>query len=138
MKLYLAGPMRGYDRQNFPAFWRAEKALTDNGYDIESPAFPEDLNRLGDPNYPLEYYLRRDIMTITRCEGVVLLPHWEGSMGVAFELQVAQGLGLKIFEIRWTGPETDDVDLKEVTDDLGDRPWEDERVRLVSQFGREA
>ena len=32
MKIYLAGPMRGYDRNNFPAFDRAAAFLRGCGY----------------------------------------------------------------------------------------------------------
>lgn len=38
MKLYLAGPMRGHDNFNFPAFWDAARVLRERGHEIVSPA----------------------------------------------------------------------------------------------------
>lgn len=38
MKLYIAGPMRGYDNYNFPAFWHAATKLRYAGHEVMSPA----------------------------------------------------------------------------------------------------
>lgn len=41
-RAYIAGPMRGYDRFNFPAFDAAKDRLIEMGWDVVSPA---DLDR---------------------------------------------------------------------------------------------
>jgi hypothetical protein len=101
-KLYIAGPMRGYDQFNFPAFDRAARLLRDRFHTVINPAeldrelgFDETLNELG--NFNLKAAMVRDVQAIIDSDGIVLLPGWEDSEGAKFERQVAEQLGRRIF-----------------------------------------
>lgn len=102
MRAYIAGPMRGYPKWNFPAFDDATRMLRSQGWEIINPAeldrdigFDEDSDRL--PDGFIENAMRRDIEALLRVDAIVLLPGWEGSSGTAIELTVAKALGLRVF-----------------------------------------
>lgn len=105
MKVYIAGPMRGYDHFNFPAFDAVAADLRYMGAEVRSPAehdretgFDETLNSLD--GFDLKAALRWDIDTINNwADTVVLLPGWEKSSGVAIELTVARAVGCLVFEV---------------------------------------
>jgi hypothetical protein len=44
-----------------------------------------------------ECYLKYDIKAMLTCEGIYLIPGWEGSPGARLELFVAAQTGLKIY-----------------------------------------
>jgi hypothetical protein len=105
MKWYLAGPMSGYDQQNFPLFDRVAKTLREQGYDIVSPAeldSPEEraialanarsASTWGD-------FLSRDVKIIAdQVQGIIFLPDWSMSRGARLEATV--GLLQPEFEFR--------------------------------------
>lgn len=116
MKIYLAGPMRGYRDFNFPAFNAAAKRLRAQGHEVFNPAerdekeFGEIKNKSGD-----EQTLARDVgMTVDQlrrhvfeqdmtwicrhAEVVALLPDWEDSKGARAERALAIALGLDVWE----------------------------------------
>lgn len=115
MKLYLAGPMRGYAEFNFPAFHAAAKRLRDLGHEVFNPA-EKDIERHGGTDiskgnaagdealatkthgFDLRVALHDDLTFICRhAEGVALLPGWEKSKGANAEKATAEALGLKVF-----------------------------------------
>lgn len=103
-KVYLAGPMRGYDLWNFPAFDRYAADLRSWGLEVISPA---ELDRaIGFSEYdtvlPEDFMagaMRRDIEALLKVDAVALMPGWEKSSGVAIELTVARALGLSAYLI---------------------------------------
>lgn len=102
MKLYIAGPMRGIESFNFPAFDRARDWLVENGY---TPVSPADLDRSVGidekteqlPAGFLQFSLLRDASALSSCDGLVLLEGWENSTGCRFEVAAAMFLGLDVF-----------------------------------------
>lgn len=117
-KVYLAGPMTGYNKFNFPAFdfWR--QFLVNAGHEVFSPA--ENDRRLlgkdifwtpgdGDhdgawkywtiPNAPdLRKMLGDDLQWIAQnATAIAMMPGWEKSSGANAEWALAKALGLKIF-----------------------------------------
>lgn len=90
MKLYLAGPMRGYENLNFPAFHAAAEKLREQGHSVFCPAendIGEDLRRA----------FAMDTQWICLCaDGIALLPGWEESKGATAEHALATALGLKV------------------------------------------
>lgn len=108
-KIYIAGPMRGYEGYNFPAFDSAAEKLYNEGWEPINPADidrdkgfdPEDLPADWDWNQlPETLDLReiavRDIEALSECEAIYLLPGWEFSKGSLAEVHFAKWLDLEI------------------------------------------
>lgn len=106
MKVYIAGPMRGYPQFNFPAFDACRDYLLSIGWEPISPADMDRTEKGFDPTTPdfdpdAEYdfdvadALRRDFEAISHCEGIVFLPGWEGSKGANAERMLGQALDLQ-------------------------------------------
>lgn len=124
MRLYLAGPMRGYPKFNFEAFQAEAARLREVGFEIVSPAEMDvqdgmdftseetaeaSVRRRLDGSPDEDYYLERDFTAIKTCEGIVLMPGWEKSAGVKREIYYAISLGLLVYtEDHWLAnrPET--------------------------------
>ena len=94
---YLAGPMSsiGPPDYNYPAFmemaWRLRKA----GLAVINPA---ELHP-ADPSVPWDFYLRRDIPELVKCQRVILLEGWHISKGAMLEFHIATELGMEI--VQW-------------------------------------
>lgn len=98
---YIAGPMRGYEQWNFPAFDAARDARLEKGIQVISPA---DLDRArgiteettdfspGD----FEVAMRIDTYAVLSCTGIFMLKGWSESTGAKYELMLAQQLGLVV------------------------------------------
>lgn len=102
MKLYLAGPMRGYPAFNFPAFHTAAAALRAAGYTVWSPAErdeQEGFNPNTDVAQPLKYYMKYDLPAVLDADAVAVLPGWEKSTGACLETHVARAVGMPVFTV---------------------------------------
>jgi hypothetical protein len=110
--LYIAGPMRGHEEFNFPAFMSAERrtaagltGVPKDKYAIYNPAridieldnldttgmegTLEELEEAGFPNGP-RHYLRRDCLILCdKCNAIYLLKGWEKSKGARVEAALA-------------------------------------------------
>ena len=111
-RIYIAGPMSGYEFFNFPAFDEAKRVLEAGGaWDIVSPA---DIDReYGfDPSFmPVDSdwhevppaagtrsdIIRRDIDALLECDAVYMLPGWRKSTGARAEFTLAVWKGLQLF-----------------------------------------
>lgn len=94
-KFYLAGPMRGYQHFNFPAFLMAARVLEARGFEIVSPA-EKDLEAGFDPSRPIEGQkfdvgaaFRWDFEAVVKSRGIILMPGWDRSTGAKAERLVA-------------------------------------------------
>ncbi len=105
---YLAGPMRGYEEYNFPAFRKAAKHLRKKGWRIWSPAERDE----DDPSIDhtenvagwsgtrgLDYFMQFDLAAVCRNDCVICLPGWEASQGARLETMVATEVGHPVFEL---------------------------------------
>jgi nucleoside 2-deoxyribosyltransferase len=93
LKVYIAGPMTGYEEFNFPAFYAAAQAWTDAGWEAVNPAEATD----GDTTLDYRWYLRQDIKLLVDCDAIAMLEGYEASKGAMLELNIAQALGLRVF-----------------------------------------
>ncbi len=93
MKIYLAGPMTGYEQLNYPAFAGAAEHLRAIGHEVVSPA---ELNPI-----ETEYAdaMRNDIRALLDCEAIATLPGYEKSKGATLEFHIATVLGFLHFPI---------------------------------------
>lgn len=113
MKLYLAGPMRGYPEFNFPAFHAAAARLRAEGHTVFSPAESDNErhgkdiskgNATGDEaiaakehGFNLREALAIDLEYICKeADGIAMLPGWEKSKGANAEYATALALGLQV------------------------------------------
>jgi hypothetical protein len=91
MKLYLAGPMTGYENLNFPAFHAESARLRALGHEVVNPA---EIN--SDPTAEWATCMRADIAELVTCEGIALLPGWAASRGATLEHHIASTLGMTV------------------------------------------
>lgn len=105
--IYLAGPMTGIDRFNFPAFDDAARRLRRDGYAVISPAemdredgFDESGLTGHETLSVAEYqrFARNDLGALLQVDMVVLLPGWRQSTGATNESNIAAWLGLPCYE----------------------------------------
>lgn len=107
MKFYIAGPMTGVVKHNFPAFDHAKSALISQGLEAVSPA---DVNRehgydtdneafvngqIDQAEYQAVFKL--DIAEILQCDAMLMLPGWCASKGAKIEAQLAWMIGMPLF-----------------------------------------
>lgn len=90
---YLAGPMSGIEDHNYPAFERACSDLRERGFSVVSPheTIPN-----ADGKIPWEVCLRDDVQTLSKCQGIILLPGWSASRGARLEISIAINLGMPV------------------------------------------
>lgn len=106
MKVYVAGPMRGYPEFNFPAFHDATAKLRAAGYEVCSPAEHDhnngfdpqgmkgDVAELGPSGFNLQEALIWDLTyVIKEADAVVVLDGWEKSEGAQAEAHAAKAVG---------------------------------------------
>jgi hypothetical protein len=93
--------MTGRPLFGFPAFFEAEKALTDIGWTVINPARIDTeagFDPETSPPESHEAYMRRDLPLLVVCDAIALLPEWWTSKGAKNELIVAQMCGLAVID----------------------------------------
>lgn len=110
-KIYVSGPISGYDNGNLKAFCSAEQRLIGLGYE---PVIPHDIAPYAHPGTcPIGYarphsgdypehdstacFIRGDLRALLECDGIYLLREWEHSIGARAEFEVAAISGLAIY-----------------------------------------
>lgn len=112
MKIYVAGPMRGYPEFNFPAFHAAADLLRKQGHEVFSPAEKDEsihgtdfskqfktgsLEDATSSGFNLRRALGDDTAWIcAEGEGIYLLKGWDKSKGAIAEKALSEALGLEI------------------------------------------
>lgn len=99
MRIYLAGPMRGIEKDNHPAFDMATDMLRLLGHVVSNPAEHDRAN--GTPTgemdgRKLKAQILWDLGCIADADAVVLLPGWINSTGVRLELEMARFIGCEV------------------------------------------
>ena len=93
MRLYVAGPMRGYVDKNIPAFNAAERELRAAGYEVVNPARHDDT-----VGQTYEWYLRKALQDVVQdgIDGIAVLECWQRSAGAQLEVNIAHALKLRV------------------------------------------
>ena len=101
-RIYVAGPMRGYAKWNFPAFDKARDTLLSEGYQVISPAdldrargITEDVTEFSSDDFATA--IRIDTEAILCCTGVYMLIGWEASTGARYEKTLCQTMKKDIY-----------------------------------------
>lgn len=91
MKIYIAGPMTGYNDLNKPAFIEASISLMDLGYVALNPAtLPEGLAE--------NEYMDICLAMVRAADAIYLLEGYENSKGALAELAYAEKLGMEVIK----------------------------------------
>jgi hypothetical protein len=125
---YLAGPMRGIEEFNVPAFDAAASALRAKNWEVFSPAERDlgdaeaqaahrEARESGDWSsaLPLAYYMAHDLKAVCRHDALILLDGWEQSQGARLEAVVAVEIGHPVFLYNEGGRLTS-IDVEYVAD----------------------
>jgi hypothetical protein len=102
MKVYIAGPMTGYEEFNFPQFFQAERELVALGHTPLNPAWNNGLNleeAVENANYDgrsWQDYMRKDLNFLSQADAVVVLEGWKKSKGAKLEVHIARQLDIPV------------------------------------------
>lgn len=94
MKLYISGPMTGYEDHNRPAFNEAEDLLVHAGFEVLNPSTVS----LGE-GATWQAYMREALRMMSIADGVCMLPRWQRSKGARVEYKTATGIGLPVHSL---------------------------------------
>ena len=122
-KGYIAGPMRGHHKFNFPSFDAAAAEWRAKGWEIISPAEMDRGAGLDETTYSLpsdpdgqrkalSEFIQRDVLAICDCDAVILLAGWEKSKGATLEVCLGRYLGLSVLDAA-TGNPIEGVSVQE-------------------------
>ena len=111
MKIYVSGPMRGYEEYNFPAFYAAEEVLRTQGHEVVNPARVEEEQygfdrhvSLEKQDFDMQTTILCDVEAVLDCDAIYLLKGWWHSKGAFAEYAIARWGGKKVrHEARWRG-----------------------------------
>lgn len=103
MRIYIAGPMTGYKKHNWPAFDEAAKHLRARGHTVVSPAeldrdrgyVPPVDGTIDHPTYM--GFLKSDVAKLVTCDAIFMLPNWVHSYGARGEYRLACFLEYTVF-----------------------------------------
>jgi len=132
--IYIAGPMRGIEYFNFPAFDALQERLEEHGWTVISPAnldravgfdpieyFGEEFDPYdeGGPSFEdfwkdlpenssfnLDECMKRDIEEIMKADAICMLPGWEKSTGATSEYFLAVWRGIPVLKAEDLSPIT--------------------------------
>jgi len=94
MIVYIAGPMKGLEEHNRPAFIAAEIELNERGYKVLNPAIlPEGMDEAK--------YMPICLQMVAAADVVATLPGWQNSDGAQLETIFAAYQGKRIVEVAW-------------------------------------
>jgi len=97
-RVFIAGPMRGYEKYNFPKFDKIEKALKDHGIECINPGRISRKFKEKDVNSDINVYnemVRLQQEAEKTCNAILLLDGWQWSKGVQLEVKTAAELGMQ-------------------------------------------
>ena len=94
MKIYISGPITGYDLDEVKArFRRAKRNLMVPGVEVINPM---ELALQDAEGQTWSTYLQRDLKELLTCDAVATLPGWAESRGASLEVHVAKELGYAV------------------------------------------
>lgn len=104
--IYVAGPMRGYEKWNFPAFDANSEFLRSLGWETISPAdidrgigFDENDEDAVFTETDFREAMKRDYAALIGCDAIAFIPGWENSTGAKLEREFGAKLELDFYRV---------------------------------------
>ena len=94
MRIFVSGPMTGLPDYNMPAIEKAAAHLDQAGYIVVNPGIRGVI-----PSYTHADYMRNYIRVLLDCDGVAVLDGWTKSRGAVLDVQIAEGIGIKVMHL---------------------------------------
>ena len=97
-RIFIAGPMRGYENYNFKKFDHTEELLRQLGFDVVNPARISRKFKESEVNSDIAVYNKMVDMqqdAERTCNTILLLDDWQWSEGVKLEVRTASELGMQ-------------------------------------------
>ena len=102
MRVFISGPMRGYDFHNYPAFDLAQSQLESLGFEVVNPAEIGRHYGIDEYTHPdrdtIKTLLLADLEALAYCDAILLLPGHERSDGSHIEEVFGEYFGIPAFE----------------------------------------
>lgn len=100
--IYIAGPMTGYPRYNYPAFDEAERHLRELGWGVYNPAALSreagfDETKDTPTKEFMENAIRTDVECVLEADALCVLPGWKESRGANAEAALALWRDIPVF-----------------------------------------
>lgn len=89
MKVFISGPMRGYENNNYEMFMNAEEKLIAYGFSVFNPAWLQ-----YDDKWDRKDMLEIDICALNKCDVICHLPGWHNASGAVLEDTYAQNASM--------------------------------------------
>lgn len=93
MKIYISGPITNVNNYR-EKFQNAENKLKADGYDVVNPALVD----LVLTNGTHEEYMKVDMLLLSMCDAIYMLPGWQQSCGANREYGYALAKGYMVLE----------------------------------------
>lgn len=100
--IYIAGPMTGYPRYNYPAFDEAERHLRELGWNVANPAAMSravgfDETKDTPTKEFMDWAIRADVEAVLNANAICMLPGWQDSRGATAEKELAHWRGIPVY-----------------------------------------
>lgn len=92
-KIYIAGPMTGYENYNYETFNRIGGEWEERGWAVHNPATAYN----GSTRLPYRLYMNSAVQLLLQSEAIALIDGWENSRGATMEALIAQRMGLPFY-----------------------------------------
>lgn len=92
-KIYIAGPMTGYENFNYDTFNRLGGEWEERGWAVHNPATAYN----GSTRLPYRLYMSSAVQLLLQSEAVALIDWWEESSGATMEALIAQRMGMPFY-----------------------------------------
>lgn len=89
-KIYISGKITGIENEARDRFARAERMLSEMGFDVVNPMT---INHDHDKSW--FSYMREDVKAMCCCDAIFMLSNWQDSRGATIEHDIAIKLGLE-------------------------------------------
>ena len=96
MKIYISGPISGYEDKNRLAFIEAAEAVERIGHNAVTP---HDLQIVDPRPDNWTEQMRRDLEYITAFDAIVVIAGWDLSAGAKIECAIAQWMGIPVYKL---------------------------------------